>query len=242
MLPPRLSLVTAPDAVRRRRRDRDIFHRKAPQDELDDVHVRRRRARRLSVRVGRDAPRARRAQDVGPGPDGDRGGRVQVVVHVWPLEELRAFRVHLRPGGRARKLGASRARARARRATPSASRPRVRPRAHAVPSASRPRGRPRAHAVRFRRRCGREARRCYDWRPNNVTALRGAAHVDSHPRPAPFPAQPFCDGSHKGSAFKPQQLKNETAEAKTFYVCSCGHSKTGAGLCDGSHRKIKEKV
>ena len=38
---------------------------------------------------------------------------------------------------------------------------------------------------------------------------------------------PFCDGSHKalnvsnGTTFKPRQLKNETEEETTFYVCSC---------------------
>jgi CDGSH-type Zn-finger protein len=60
---------------------------------------------------------------------------------------------------------------------------------------------------------------------------------------------PFCDGSHRaeGSVSKarglgPRPLKNETAEAKDYYVCSCGHSKSGNGLCDGSHRSVKAKV
>lgn len=47
---------------------------------------------------------------------------------------------------------------------------------------------------------------------------------------------PFCDGSHKGSSFKPFPIKNDTPETKTVYACTCGHSKNPAGLCDGSHR------
>ena len=54
---------------------------------------------------------------------------------------------------------------------------------------------------------------------------------------------PYCDGSHKSvpGDFKPRELKNDTAEAKDFYVCSCGHTKNPAGTCDGSHRKVAAK-
>lgn len=44
--------------------------------------------------------------------------------------------------------------------------------------------------------------------------------------------QPFCDGSHKGSAFVP--LKYEVDEGKTVFLCNCKHTKN-APLCDGSH-------
>lgn len=47
--------------------------------------------------------------------------------------------------------------------------------------------------------------------------------------------QPFCDGSHKGSAFTP--VKVELAEAKKVAWCACKHSGNGA-FCDGSHSKL----
>ena len=47
--------------------------------------------------------------------------------------------------------------------------------------------------------------------------------------------QPFCDGSHKGTAFNPQKF---TAE-KDGPVFFCGCKATGnAPLCDGSHSKL----
>lgn len=48
-------------------------------------------------------------------------------------------------------------------------------------------------------------------------------------------AQPFCDGSHKGSGFVPAQYT--APKTDTVYFCGCKHSKTGA-LCDGSHKKL----
>jgi CDGSH-type Zn-finger protein len=47
--------------------------------------------------------------------------------------------------------------------------------------------------------------------------------------------QPFCDGSHKGSAFTP--VKFDAPESKTVYFCGCKHSANGA-LCDGSHLRL----
>lgn len=48
-------------------------------------------------------------------------------------------------------------------------------------------------------------------------------------------AQPFCDGSHKGSEFAP---KAYTAEKDgTVFFCGCKHSENGA-LCDGSHARL----
>lgn len=47
-------------------------------------------------------------------------------------------------------------------------------------------------------------------------------------------SQPFCDGSHQGTAFTP--VKYEADESKTVYFCGC--KATGdAPLCDGSHNK-----
>lgn len=44
--------------------------------------------------------------------------------------------------------------------------------------------------------------------------------------------QPFCDGSHKGTGFKP--LKLEVAQLGGFVLCQCKH--TGdAPHCDGTH-------
>ena len=47
--------------------------------------------------------------------------------------------------------------------------------------------------------------------------------------------QPFCDGSHKGSAFTP--VKFDAAESKTVYFCGCKHS-AKKPLCDASHQRL----
>ncbi len=47
--------------------------------------------------------------------------------------------------------------------------------------------------------------------------------------------QPFCDGSHKGTAFNPVKY---TAEAtKKVFFCGCKHT-DGQPLCDGSHNTL----
>ncbi len=48
-------------------------------------------------------------------------------------------------------------------------------------------------------------------------------------------SQPFCDGSHKGTGFKPVAY---TAESDTTaYFCGC--KQTGsAPMCDGTHGKL----
>lgn len=47
--------------------------------------------------------------------------------------------------------------------------------------------------------------------------------------------QPFCDGSHKDSAFTPVKY---TAEAdKRVFFCGCKVT-SNAPLCDGSHNKL----
>jgi len=47
--------------------------------------------------------------------------------------------------------------------------------------------------------------------------------------------QPFCDGSHSGTDFKPTLI--EVEETKTIYFCGCRASKKGH-LCDGSHKTL----
>ena len=47
--------------------------------------------------------------------------------------------------------------------------------------------------------------------------------------------QPFCDGSHKGSDFKPVQL--EITETSRVAWCGCKHS-ANPPRCDGSHRNL----
>ena len=47
--------------------------------------------------------------------------------------------------------------------------------------------------------------------------------------------QPFCDGSHKGSEFVPQQTKAEKTE--TVYLCGCKMS-AKKPFCDGTHSKL----
>jgi len=48
-------------------------------------------------------------------------------------------------------------------------------------------------------------------------------------------SQPFCDGSHKGSAFAPK--KTDITEAKTLAWCGCKHSKN-LPFCDGTHARL----
>jgi len=48
-------------------------------------------------------------------------------------------------------------------------------------------------------------------------------------------AQPFCDGSHKGTEFTPTPYTAD--KAGTVYFCGCKHSANGA-LCDGTHKNL----
>jgi CDGSH-type Zn-finger protein len=47
--------------------------------------------------------------------------------------------------------------------------------------------------------------------------------------------QPFCDGSHQGTEFRPLILKVE--EMKEAWMCQCKHTKN-APYCDGSHKTL----
>ncbi|WP_084708289.1 CDGSH iron-sulfur domain-containing protein [Marinobacter psychrophilus] len=47
--------------------------------------------------------------------------------------------------------------------------------------------------------------------------------------------QPFCDGSHSGSAFRP--VKYAAPETKKVFFCGC-KSTASQPLCDGSHKQI----
>lgn len=47
--------------------------------------------------------------------------------------------------------------------------------------------------------------------------------------------QPFCDGSHKGSEFRP--VKTVLEEPKKAAWCGCKHS-ANKPFCDGTHAKL----
>jgi CDGSH-type Zn-finger protein len=47
--------------------------------------------------------------------------------------------------------------------------------------------------------------------------------------------QPFCDGSHKGSEFRP--VKTVLEEPKKAAWCGCKHS-ANKPFCDGAHAKL----
>lgn len=47
--------------------------------------------------------------------------------------------------------------------------------------------------------------------------------------------QPFCDGSHKGTHFKPLVFVAESTE--TVYLCGCKHT-SDQPFCDGTHNTL----
>jgi CDGSH-type Zn-finger protein len=47
--------------------------------------------------------------------------------------------------------------------------------------------------------------------------------------------QPFCDGSHKGSAFTPVQYT--ATETATKFFCACKQT-NNRPFCDGSHKAL----
>lgn len=48
-------------------------------------------------------------------------------------------------------------------------------------------------------------------------------------------SQPFCDGSHKETAFTP--VKYTAEEAKKVFFCGCKRS-SNAPVCDGTHNTL----
>jgi glutamate synthase domain-containing protein 2/CDGSH-type Zn-finger protein len=50
--------------------------------------------------------------------------------------------------------------------------------------------------------------------------------------------QPFCDGSHKGTAFKPKAFVAE--EDGDAYLCACKHTRN-APFCDGTHKRFSDE-
>lgn len=47
--------------------------------------------------------------------------------------------------------------------------------------------------------------------------------------------QPFCDGSHRGSAFEPVAFTAKKSE--TIYLCGCKHT-ADKPYCDGTHNSL----
>ncbi|RMF69277.1 MAG: CDGSH iron-sulfur domain-containing protein [Calditrichaeota bacterium] len=47
--------------------------------------------------------------------------------------------------------------------------------------------------------------------------------------------QPFCDGSHKGTEFTPQEFT--ITEKKRVALCQCKHTHN-APFCDGTHKNL----
>jgi CDGSH-type Zn-finger protein len=47
--------------------------------------------------------------------------------------------------------------------------------------------------------------------------------------------QPFCDGSHKSTEFRPLAFRVE--ETKDVWLCQCKHSKNKP-YCDGTHKLL----
>jgi CDGSH-type Zn-finger protein len=48
--------------------------------------------------------------------------------------------------------------------------------------------------------------------------------------------QPFCDGSHKGSAFTPVKF-TVPPDSRKLWLCGCKHS-SDKPFCDGTHNKL----
>ncbi len=47
--------------------------------------------------------------------------------------------------------------------------------------------------------------------------------------------QPFCDGSHKGTAFAPVEFT--AGKSEKVWLCGCKRT-ANQPLCDGSHQKL----
>ncbi|MFT5677047.1 MAG: CDGSH-type Zn-finger protein [Paraglaciecola sp.] len=51
--------------------------------------------------------------------------------------------------------------------------------------------------------------------------------------------QPFCDGSHAGTEFKPKHFTAE--EDGTAILCNCKHS-NNIPFCDGTHNQFSDEM
>jgi CDGSH iron-sulfur domain-containing protein 3 len=49
-------------------------------------------------------------------------------------------------------------------------------------------------------------------------------------------AQPFCDGTHKGTEFRP--VRFEISEVRTVALCRCKRT-SSKPFCDGTHRRLQ---
>jgi CDGSH-type Zn-finger protein len=49
-------------------------------------------------------------------------------------------------------------------------------------------------------------------------------------------SQPFCDGSHKGTEFRPMQYT--ASESTQVFFCGCKHT-AGQPMCDGTHKQYR---
>lgn len=49
--------------------------------------------------------------------------------------------------------------------------------------------------------------------------------------------QPFCDGSHKDTAFTPVEFP--CTEKKTVWLCGCKHT-ADRPFCDGAHNNLSD--
>ena len=47
--------------------------------------------------------------------------------------------------------------------------------------------------------------------------------------------QPWCDGSHAGTDFKPHEF--QVASAGQYWLCACKHT-ANAPFCDGAHELL----
>lgn len=48
-------------------------------------------------------------------------------------------------------------------------------------------------------------------------------------------SQPFCDGSHKGTEFTPEEFQAHTT--RIVWFCGCKQTST-VPLCDGTHKQL----
>ncbi len=48
--------------------------------------------------------------------------------------------------------------------------------------------------------------------------------------------QPWCDGSHAGTSFEPQEVVIE--EKKRYALCQCKHT-ANSPFCDGAHNRLE---